>query len=416
MLLVEKNIHKSQTSLLNLSAMFYLIPAFLLVSVLYRAFVTFSNLYLHPLRHIPGPKLWIAFPILRHLSNITGNLEIDMRAFHNKYGEAVRFSPEEVSFITTQAWKDIYGHGQPQMPKVRNSASNPHDIINSNGPDHTRHRRSLAHAFSARGLQAQEPILIAYVDKLINRLHGIAESQLPANMVKWYNLTTFDLIGDLAYGQSFGGLDSSEYHHWVVTIFDSVRVLAVITLQDAYPLISKFFTLFVPSRLAKARKDHLEYSRTTVEKRLQSQTDRGHADFMQSMLRHRGEKEGLTDEELEANANILIIAGSETTATLLSGVTFWLLRTPGAMEKVVNEVRSVMKSEKDITFNNVTANLPYMLACINEGLRKYPPVPSGLQRISPNFPVEVSGYKISPNVRVQLPRILLEQMLTMLLS
>ncbi|PLB50796.1 cytochrome P450 [Aspergillus steynii IBT 23096] len=385
--------------------MLYLIPLSILVYVLYRASVTFSDLYLHPLRHIPGPKLWIAFPILRHISHITGNLEIDTRAFHTKYGEAVRIGPDEVSFITAQAWKDIYGHGQPQMRKVRSSASNPLDIISANGPDHTRHRRSLAHAFSARGLQAQEPILIEYVDKLIARLHGIAESQLPANMVKWYNLTTFDLIGDLAYGESFGGLESSEYHHWVAAIFDSVRVLAVIALKDAYPLISKLFTLFVPGRLAEARKKHLDHSRELVEKRLKSNTDRGHADFMQSMLRHRGEKEGLTDQELEANANILIIAGSETTATLLSGVTFWLLRTPKAMEKVVHEVRSLMKTEKDITFNNVTANLPYMLACINEGLRMYPPVPSGLRRISPPTPVEVSGYKISPNTKLSVHQI-----------
>lgn len=53
---------------------------------------------------------------------------------------------------------------------------------------------------------------------------------------------------------------------------------------------------------------------------------------------------------MEANANILIIAGSETTVTLLSGVTYWLLRTPDALRKVTHEIRSSIKSDADITF------------------------------------------------------------------
>jgi hypothetical protein len=40
-----------------------------------------------------------------------------------------------------------------------------------------------------------------------------------------------------------------------------------------------------------------------------SKYDRG--DFMDSMLRNSGTKDGLTHEELVANANVLIIAGSD---------------------------------------------------------------------------------------------------------
>ncbi|OOF98988.1 hypothetical protein ASPCADRAFT_127569 [Aspergillus carbonarius ITEM 5010] len=368
--------------------------------LLYHIFAVVWNVYRHPLHRIPGPKLWVAFPLLRYISNARGRLDIDIRAFHNKYGEAVRFSPDEVSFITPQAWKDIYGHGHRQMPKVRGSASNPKDIISANDVDHTRYRKAMAHAFSAKGFQAQEPFLLGYVDKLIQRLHDIAESQLPVNMVKWYNLTTFDLIGDLAFGESFGGLDSSEYHHWVSTIFEFIRALAFIKLKDYYPLVFRVVAPFLPKHLKEARRRQQDHSRITVQKRLHNQRDRGQADFMESMLRHRGEKDGLTDEELEANASIIIIAGSETTATLLSGLTYLLCRNPEAMEKVTREVRSVMQTETDITIHNATAHLPYMLACIDEAFRMYPPVPSGLQRITPTTPIDISGYLVSPNTKV----------------
>lgn len=365
------------------------------------------TLYFHSLRNLPGPNLWIAFPIFRYLSLVRGRLDIDLRTLHNKYGEAVRFGPDEVSFITARAWKDIYthGHGDRQLPKVLHSTSNPSDIISANNADHSRFRRVLSHAFSAKGLQAQEPILRGYVDKLIQRLEEIAASPKPvANMVKWYNLTTFDLIGDLAFGEPFGGLDSSEYHYWVANIFQAVRGMAFVKLRDAYPLLFHALSLFLaPKSLMEARKRQIEYSNLTVQKRLQSTVPRGAGDFMESMLRYSGDKEKeLTAKEMEANANILIIAGSETTATLLSGVTYWLLQTPDALRKVTHEVRSSITSDSDITFQT-TSQLPYMLACLTEALRVYPPAPGALERrtIPPN-PANISGYMIPPGVRLPL--------------
>ncbi|KAJ5414635.1 hypothetical protein N7509_001262 [Penicillium cosmopolitanum] len=352
--------------------MFYVLAISVVFCLLWPCLSLTRRLYFHPLRDLPGPNLWIAFPIFRYVSLVRGRLDIDLRSFHNKYGEAVRFGPEEVSFITAQAWRDIYthGHGERQLPKVLHSTSNPSDIISANNADHSRFRRALSHAFSAKGLQVQEPILRGYVDKLIQRLEEIAASPNPVvNIVKWYNLTTFDLIGDLAFGEPFGGLDSLEYH---------------------------------PS-LMENRERQIEYSNLTVRKRLRSTLHRGPVDFMDSMLRYRGDKEKeLTDKEMEANANILIIAGSETTATLLSGVTYWLLRTPDALRKVSDEVRSSITSDSDITFQT-TSQLPYMLACLNEALRIYPPAPGGLERITiPPDSINISGYKIPPGTKVSV--------------
>jgi cytochrome P450 len=360
------------------------------------------TLYLHPLCNLPGPNLWIAFPIFRYISLVRGRLDTDLRAFHNKYGVVVRFGPDEVSFITTQAWGDIYTHchGNRQLPKVLHSTSNPSDIISANNADHSRFRGALSHAFSAKGLKSQEPILRGYVDKLVQRLEEVASSPNPVtDMVKWYNLTTFDLIGDLAFGEPFGGLDSSEYHYWVANIFQAVRGMAFVKLRDAYPLLFRALSLFLsPKSLMEARKRQIEYSSLTLRKRLQRALHRGPVDFVDSMLRHSGHKENkLTDKEMEANANILVIAGSETTATLLSGVTYWLLRTPDALRKVTREVRSSITSDSEITFQT-TSQLPYMLACLKETLRIYPPAPGGLERITISPSVTISGHNIPPGV------------------
>ncbi|TGO48226.1 hypothetical protein BOTNAR_0486g00020 [Botryotinia narcissicola] len=127
--------------------------------LLYTMISILRVLYYHPLSHIPGPRLWIAFPIFRHLALLRGRQDIELRALHQQYGEAVRFAPNEVSFITAQAWRDIYGYGHKQLPKFQHSAANPRDIISANDADHSRYRKAMSHAFSAKGLQAQEPIL-----------------------------------------------------------------------------------------------------------------------------------------------------------------------------------------------------------------------------------------------------------------
>ena len=90
------------------------------------------------------------------------------------------------------------------------------------------------------------------------------------------------------------------------------------------------------------------------------------------------------------NADLLLIAGSETTATLLSGCIFLLTTNPDKLNKVVAEVREAFKSEEEITILSIQ-NLPYMLACLNESLRRYPPVAVGLPRVTPKGGSYVDG-------------------------
>lgn len=102
---------------------------------------------------------------------------------------------------------------------------------------------------------------------------------------------------------------------------------------------------------------------------------------------------------------MLIVAGSETTATLLCGVTYLLLHNPEAMRKVTEEVRAAFASEKDITLTSV-GKLTYMLACLNEALRQYPPVAIGMPRVVPEGrgAVTIAGQAVPEKVSPQLCR------------
>lgn len=62
--------------------------------------------------------------------------------------------------------------------------------------------------------------------------------------------------------------------------------------------------------------------------------------------------------ERETHVICSIIAGSETTATLLTGAVFLLLKNPKALQKLKDEIRSAFQSEDQITFSSVE-HLPY---------------------------------------------------------
>lgn len=80
--------------------------------------------------------------------------------------------------------------------------------------------------------------------------------------------------------------------------------------------------------------------------------------------------------ELASNASVLIVAGSETTATLLSAAVYFLCSNPRTLELLTQEVRSTYTQADAIDLVS-TQGLRYMQAVLDEALRMYPPVAGG---------------------------------------
>lgn len=109
--------------------------------------------------------------------------------------------------------------------------------------------------------------------------------------------------------------------------------------------------------------------------------------------------QNLSFEKLSASAFVLVLAGSETSATTLSGATFLLLTHPHVLARLQHEVRTSFGSEAEITLVSVN-RLSYLLAVINETLRLYPPTPSGLVRKVPGEGQSIAGHYVPRGVSV----------------
>ena len=103
--------------------------------------------------------------------------------------------------------------------------------------------------------------------------------------------------------------------------------------------------------------------------------------------------------EIQENAEILIIAGSETTATTLCGATYLLTTNPRCLDKIKEEIRSSFQNEEEINIVN-TGKLKYTQAVLDETMRRYPPVASCTPRQTPPEGNIVLGEHIPGNVCV----------------
>ena len=325
---------------------------------------------------------------------VKGDLAHQTKEFHAKYGDIVRTAPDELSFTHESAYRDIYAYraGHQSFPKSliwnsmpdlgrRGPPKKPVQILNANDADHSRIRKLFSHSFSDKALTEQEPLIRSYVDLLIKQLRKEVQMSkgYGLDMSTWYNFTTFDIIGDLGWGESFDCLKGAKYHSWVATILSQFKAATFGLAMQYYPVGRWFMQNWIPQSLINDVFKHSQFTEDKVRRRLNLKVER--PDFLSEILKHNDEK-GMTVEEIVETSEIMIVTGSETTATTLSGITSYLVKSPDVMVKLVQEIRQNFENESLITSSGLS-KLPYLNAVIQEGLRLCPPIPDGFRRDVP---------------------------------
>ncbi|RDW76204.1 hypothetical protein BP5796_07025 [Coleophoma crateriformis] len=348
------------------------------------------NLFFHPLRSYPGPLLWRISRLPRDYYNLKGELHVPMLAFHKKYGTVIRIAPDELSFASAQAQKDVLSisPGKVEFPKdPRRLQRTPNGIMPISGADkdtHARYRRLLSHAFSERGLREQEPRIQKYADLLVQRLSEKAEANEATNMIDWYIMTEFDLIGDLAWGDNFECLKTGIKHQWIIASEQNLQHVSHMAVLRRWNLDSWGSWLLSPT-IVEGRKKNFEQAQQLMDKRV-AYDGPPRGDFWDHVLiksENDNEKgEGLTKAEMMINASVLVVGGMEPVSTALGGATFLLLKHPEKMQKLLGEIRSAFTSAHEIDIQAMN-RLPYLHACFEETMRLYPPAPTPFARVPP---------------------------------
>ncbi|TGO36465.1 hypothetical protein BHYA_0124g00260 [Botrytis hyacinthi] len=386
--------------------------AVLAVFILYHFSHTIHTIYLHPLSAFPGPIPWICTRIPYISSLWRGHLAQDVYALHHKYGNIVRIAPDELSFATPQAWHDIYSnHGS--TPAFLEShlwhsvkAGRPMSVLNALEPvTHWRFRRAMDRAFTERAVGSQEGMIGSYVDFQMKRLQDLVEENADAvesvvvDIVRWHGFFTFDLIGDLGFGESFRCLESEEYHPWVAMIFSSLNAAKYRASLGYYPGVSWLLAYFVLESVVRKQMEHWNLAVEKINRRLEREISR--PDISSLIKRDEDAKEGLTIQELQAAASVIIVAGSETTVSVLSGITNHLVNNPLKLTFLTSEIREKFEKEEEISIATLKETT-YLNTVIQEGFRLCNPTPVGLPRVVPPGGGRVCGHHLPENTFVNV--------------
>ncbi|KAL4966559.1 cytochrome P450 [Aspergillus stella-maris] len=376
-----------------------MLSPFALVGILiclYWMQVVVYNLYLHPLASYPGPLLARSSLIWRFYYTLGGRFHLAIDHGHKQYGSVFRVSPNELSFGSATSFKDIYGHqtGGKQIPtksefyNMYGSGFNSLCIGSERDPQkHRRMKASLSAAFSTKALSEQEHIVANAVDGFVNRLGELGGPKSKGvDITKWYEMIAFDVLGEMAFGESFGCVTNGKPHFWQELILEHLYLITVADNLRRLPSVRTLARLFFPFVSAISRK-HTGYTREKVKERLSVRFSRN--DFMTHLI-SKVDNGTITQEELTAHASTLVIAGGETVATFLAATTFYLLKDQapgGSWDRLCREVRGHYQSYEEIDAASAQ-QLPYLRAVIEEGLRIYPPGSQGFPRISPGAMID----------------------------
>ncbi|KAI5194194.1 cytochrome P450 [Aureobasidium subglaciale] len=401
------------------------------------------RLFFHPLAKYPGPKFAAITDICIDLFlRVSGRYPWDMEYMHMMYGDVVRTGPNELTFATPQSFngkqvysifqrsvslyldEDIYGHATKERSTFIKGTFYEHGqpepgIVAERDPEkHRETRRLLSHGFSTKALKDQEDILHKYSDLFVAQIrrHSNGTALNMKEVAKldssfWFNWLSFDVIGELAFGESFGTVQSgrtigilccnksdmelAKPHFWIETIHDGAFLVTLFEVGRRLPWLWPLIILVLPSGIKRKFDLFLDYSKKQVQKRVARQDSITRTDFFVNLLSERSGN--VSEEWLIAQANVLVIAGSDTTATALATIIYYLTRYPQQLDRLCCEIREAFPDQKKMTDVELQS-LPYLSAVIEEGLRIFPPTAFGLPRISPGATVD--SHFVPPGVTV----------------
>lgn len=111
-----------------------------------------------------------------------------------------------------------------------------------------------------------------------------------------------------------------------------------------------------------------------------------HATIFHSILESKLPPEEKSIARLADEAQMLVMAGTTTTAWALEVIQFWLLSQPDTLRTLKDELRAAIPNPDEIDHLSLSTieALPYLTAVIKEGLRLSYGVSGRLQRIDPD--------------------------------
>ena len=331
----------------------------------------FYRLYLSPLAKFPGPKLaaataWYEFyyDCICH-----GKYTFEIARMHRQYGAVlflllnmhdaecllsgpiVRISPWELHIDDPDYYEVLYSRNSPRN-KYRfyaNMFGNPKAAIAI--LDHSHHRllrSNMNPYFSMQRIRALEPEIKKLVDKLCCRINEFKNTGVPITIQHAYTCFATDVISDYTMGSGFHYLDEPYFiPQWSNTLSGIARSSAFFKPFPWLLSLLKGLPQGLVTRLNPGMGLMFEFQRrcgVLINSIIESQKTGeekqkfNHPTFFHDVLASDLPPEEKSAERLAQEIQVVIGAGGETVAKMLSWTTYYLLENPEKLRSLKEEL------------------------------------------------------------------------------
>ncbi|GAP91299.1 putative cytochrome P450 oxidoreductase [Rosellinia necatrix] len=358
----------------------------------------------------------------------------DLYLAHKRTRQPIlRIGPNSLSFCDSRAVKDIYGHNTPCTKDIKEdvlagSHRNLFDVVDK--PEHARKRKLLSAAFALKNLERWEHKVANTTERLFKAFDGLCtaplegkkldQAHLTVDFCKWINLWTIEAINSIALSSQMDLLDTGS-DEVVAERRDGTRYRARYRFSfEQFVLVAAAFCWeyslwpwlewlvgVIPGRWKTRFHNGKPFGdiiyHQAAERLRRYQAGEKLDDFFQSLMEDRGgNPNNLEWGEIVSEVGAIINAGSDTTAMALTQNLHLLIKHPRHLEALRNELDSVLEPEDVVAPYDKVKDLPYLRACIDEGLRLMPPTAAGLPRRTPPQGAQIMGEWIAGNTSVNM--------------
>ncbi|KAF4539343.1 Cytochrome p450 [Lasiodiplodia theobromae] len=361
------------------------------------------RLFFHPIAKFPGPKLagltyWYE---TYHDFVRFGEYTETLSKLHDKYGPIIRINPDELhvrdpKFIDTlYSWNSKRGISSwftaPFDFDGTYFGSLTHDL-------HRTRRAPLQRLFSRPMVMKLEPLIKQNIVKLYKNVETWAGTGRPLPVVDAISCFATDVITEYCFGQSYGFLDDPTMKK---SLYNAIhKGLGSAVPFRHFPLYQKLF-YSLPTWVIEWMNPDMELWRAyrvdirTQVRKLKKDIADGtfkpsestRATVFTEILNSNMPEPEKETERLSREAQVMVQAGIETVSWSITTNLTYLLSNPRALSRLRAELFEAIPATPDSSPADLPSwatleQLPYLSACVLEGLRLGYGVVTRLARIA----------------------------------
>ncbi|KAL5346712.1 hypothetical protein ACLOAV_008419 [Pseudogymnoascus australis] len=353
--------------------------------VLYAFYGAFYRLFLSPLRNFPGPKIaaLTSWYELYYDLILGGKYTFKLIELHKQYGPIIRITPFELHVSDPEFYDEVYASSaskrkRDKYPLFYKSFGIDYSMFATVDHDLHKHRRAAINPFfSLQNVRKLQPVIEERITTMMKRIRDFNESGQVLN-VSWLNAAfTSDVVMQYAFarcdhrlerpdfdranrdGAFFGSTAANFMKHapWLNVVFQSLPDQIT---RLAHPSLAAFL----------AQRKHIVDQIVGIKNGANtSNKGLSHDTIFHEILDSKLPEEEKSVRRLSNEAEVLVLAGTLTTALVLDLSTFYLLRKPKALRRLKTELRAAISVRDKANPIASLEHLPYLNAVIKESLR-----------------------------------------------